>query len=341
MKRRLSVISPVYNEGEGLRIYFRAMVERISTGRLAKYDVEVILVDNASTDDSALYLEEIAAADPRFKILFNARNVGVFLSSFNALRFARGDAVFLMVPSDLQDPLDLMEDMVASWEGGALLTAGRRLQRDESPVVRRLRNLFYRMMERIADQPMRPGVGEYQLADRRIVDELLAIPDAAPFVRGMLSELGYEPVLIDYVWARRQWGRSSFGMRRLLRTAYDMTFSFSRLPLKLIMRAGLLIALVSLVFVVVQLGIILFEGRVAGRGVTTLIVGLFFFSGINAMFLGVIGEYVGRIYQQLRYGRRVALRRKLNFDELPQPSGDIEAVHAVGDSKTRRGEALL
>lgn len=315
MKRRLSVISPVYNEGEGLRVYFRAMVERLATGRLAGYDVEVILVDNASTDDSTKYLEEIAAADPRFKVLFNARNVGVFLSSFNALRFARGDAVFLMVPSDLQDPLDLMEEMVVQWEGGALLIAGRRLQRDESPVIRSLRNLFYRMMERIADQPMRPGVGEYQLADRRIVDELLAIPDAAPFVRGMLSELGYEPVLIDYVWARRQWGRSSFGMRRLLRTAYDMTFSFSRLPLKLIMRAGLLIALISLVFVVVQLAIILIEGRVAGRGVTTLIVGLFFFSGINAMFLGVIGEYVGRIYQQLRYGRRVALRRKLNFED--------------------------
>ncbi len=169
---------------------------------------------------------------------------------------------------------------------------------------------------------------------------MLAIPDAAPFVRGMLSEPGYEPGLIDHTWARRPWGRSSFGMLRLLHTAYDMTFSFSRLPLKLIMRAGLLIALISLVFVVVQLAIILIKGRVAGRGGTTLIVGLF--SGINAMFLGVIGEYVGRIYQQLRYGRRVALRRKLDFDEpLLKPPIDIEAVHAVGDRETRRGEALL
>src|SRR6188768_3337261 len=136
MKRRLSVISPVYNEGEGLRVYYEQMSAQIGSGRLAAYDVEVILVDNASTDDSGKYLEEIAAVDPRFKIIFNARNVGVFLSSFNALRFAKGDAVFLLVPSDLQDPLDLMDEMVRRWEQGYPLVAGRRLQRDEATLLR-------------------------------------------------------------------------------------------------------------------------------------------------------------------------------------------------------------
>ena len=312
--RKLSVISPVYNEGEGLKTFFAAMVEQMATGRLADYDVEVIMVDNASTDDSAVYLEEISKADRRFKVIFNARNVGVFLSSFNALRFAKGDAVFLMVPSDLQDPLALMQEMVAKWEQGYPLIAGRRLQRDEAPMMRGMRNIFYRLLDRITDHPMRPGVGEYQLADRKIVDELLAIPDALPFVRGMLGELGYEPQIIDYVWSSRQWGKSSFSFRRLLRTAYDITFSFSRMPLKLIMQAGFLIALLSFVFCVVQVILILADGKIAGRGIPTLIGGLFFFSGINAMFLGVIGEYVGRSYHQLRYGRRVAIRRQLNFD---------------------------
>lgn len=314
MKKLISIISPVYNEGAGLRTYYEEMARALASPKFSAYDAEVILADNASTDDTARYLEEIAAKDPRFKVIFNARNVGVFLSSFNALEFAKGDAVFLMVPSDLQDPLDIMDEMLTKWEEGYLLVAGRRIQRDESGWLKGLRLAFYRMVERIADQRMEPGVGEYQLADRRVVDELLSIPDAAPFVRGMLAELGHKPYLIDYVWQRRKWGKSSFSMTKLFRTAYDMIFSFSRLPLRLIMILGFLIAGLSLLFGLFQIALILITGSVAGRGIVTIIVALFFFSGINAVFLGIIGEYVGRIYHQSRYGRRVAVARLLNFE---------------------------
>lgn len=318
MKKLISVISPVYNEGDGLRTYYDAMTKALGSGKFADYDAEVLLVDNASTDDTHVYLEEIAKKDSRFKVIFNARNVGVFLSSFNALEYARGDAVFLLVPSDLQDPLELMNQMIEKWEEGYVLVAGRRLQRDESGWLRGLRNGFYRMMAYVADQRMEPGVGEYQLADRRVVDELVSIPDAAPYVRGMLAELGYKPYIIDYVWRRREWGKSSFSLPKLFRTAYDMIFSFSRLPLRLIMIMGFLIAGLSLLFGLFQIALMLIDGTVAGRGIMTIIVAVFFFSGINAVFLGIIGEYVGRIYHQARYGRRVAVRRLLNFaDEGP------------------------
>ena len=318
MKKRISVISPVYNEGEGLRTYYDEMSKALRAAKFSKYDAEVLLVDNASTDDSQKYLEEIAAKDNRFKVIFNARNVGVFLSSFNALEYAEGDAVFLLVPSDLQDPLELMDQMIEKWEDGYVLVAGRRLQRDESGWLRSLRNTFYRMMERVADQRWEPGVGEYQLADRRVVDELLSIPDAAPYVRGMLAELGYKPFIIDYVWQRRTWGKSSFSLPKLFRTAYDMIFSFSRLPLKLIMIMGFIIASASFLFGLFQIVLMILAGSVAGRGIMTIIVSLFFFSGINAVFLGIIGEYIGRIYHQARYGRRVAVRRLLNLaDEGP------------------------
>lgn len=320
MRKLISVISPVYNESAGLRTYYDAMSLALSSEKFAEYDVEVLLVDNASTDDSQVYLEEIAAKDSRFKVIFNARNVGLFLSAFNALEFARGDAVFLLVPSDLQDPLELMDQMIGKWEEGYLLVAGRRLQRDESSWLRGLRNSFYRMMEHIADQRMEPGVGEFQLADRRVVNEMLSIPDAAPYMRGMLAELGYQPYIIDYVWRRREWGKSNFSLAKLFRTAYDMIFSFSRLPLRLIMIMGFMIAGISLLFGLVQVALVLISGSVAGRGIMTVIVALFFFSGINAVFLGIIGEYVGRIYHQTRYGRRVAVRRLLNFTEEVSPA---------------------
>ena len=338
MKKLISVISPVYNEGDGLRTYYDAMTKALGSGKFANYDAEVLLVDNASTDDTPAYLEEIANKDSRFKVIFNARNVGVFLSSFNALEYARGDAVFLLVPSDLQDPLELMDQMIEKWEEGYVLIAGRRLQRDENSWLRGLRNGFYRMMEYIADQRMEPGVGEYQLADRRVVDELLSIPDAAPYVRGMLAELGYKPYIIDYVWRRREWGKSSFSLAKLFRTAYDMIFSFSRLPLRLIMIMGFLIAGVSLLFGLFQIALILLTGSVAGRGITTVIVALFFFSGINAVFLGIIGEYVGRIYHQARYGRRVAVQRLLNFSDEGPSLRQVEApARLEASAKPRPG----
>jgi polyisoprenyl-phosphate glycosyltransferase len=315
MKKLLSIISPVYNEGAGLEAYFSEVSKLIETEPFKPYDIEVILVDNASTDDSADYLEKIAKSDDRFKVIFNARNVGVFLSSFNALSFARGAAVFLMVPSDLQDPIDIMGDMIKKWEEGYLIVAGRRATRQEGALKRFLRSKFYNLMAKVAEQHMEPGVGEFQLADRRVVDELLSIPDAAPYVRGMLAELGHRPYIIDYEWRARDWGKSSFNLGQLFRTAYDMIFSFSRLPLRLIMIMGFVIAGISVLFGLFQIGLYFVQGPTAGRGITTVITALFFFSGINAVFMGIIGEYVGRIYHQIRYGRRVSIHRLLNFDD--------------------------
>jgi glycosyltransferase involved in cell wall biosynthesis len=319
MKRLITIISPVYNEGAGLETYYREIVQAIDTERFAKYDVEFILCDNASTDDSAVYIEAITKKDARFKAVFNARNVGVYLSSFNALEYARGDAVFLMVPSDLQDPPELMDEMLAKWEEGYLLIAGRRLARQESAIMRNLRLAFYKLVSQIAEQNMEPGVGEYQLADRRVVEELLNIPDAQPYVRGMLAELGYKPFIIDYEWKSRKWGKSSFSLAKMFQTAYDMIFSFSRLPLRIIMILGFVIAGSSMLFGLYQLAETVLFGRVGGRGISTIIVALFFFSGVNAVFMGIIGEYVGRIYHQARYGRRVAVRRILGFG--PEQTG--------------------
>jgi len=317
MKKLITIITPVYNEGEGLQTYYLEMLKAIDTPRFHKYDVEVVLVDNASTDDSAAHLESIAAKDARFRVIFNARNVGVYLSSFNALQYTRGDAVFILVPADLQDPPELMDEMLGKWEEGYLLVAGRRLQRQESALLRGLRMAFYKLVAQIADQTMEPGVGEYQLADRRIVDELLNIPDALPYVRGMLAELGYRPFIIDYEWKRRQWGKSDFNFAKLMRTAFDMVFSFSRFPLRVITIVGFVIAGLSLLFGALQLILILLDGKVAGRGISTIIIALFFFSGVNAVFMGIVGEYVGRIYHQTRFGRRVAVGRLLNFNEEP------------------------
>ncbi len=312
--KKLSIISPVYNEGAGLEIFFERMLEVLQSAEFQRYDTEIIIVDNASTDDSRDYIEKVTKRDHRFKAIFNARNVGVFLSSFNALNFASGDGVFLMVPTDLQDPLELMPRMIEKWEEGYLLVAGRRIQRQESALLRFLRLQYYHLLSQIADQPMEPGVGEYQLADRRIVDELLQIPDSKPYLRGLLADLGYKPFIIDYEWQRRQWGKSSFNFLGLLRSAFSMIFTFSRLPLRLILFSGVTIAVLSFFYGLFEIAHYVIFGPSADRGITTIIVAQFFFAGINAIFLGVIGEYVGRIANQTRFGRNVGVARLINFD---------------------------
>jgi polyisoprenyl-phosphate glycosyltransferase len=329
MPRLISIVSPCYNEEDSVVTCYET-VQAIVTEQLAGYEYEHIFADNASTDGTAEILRALAAKDGRVKVIFNARNFGPFRSMFNALRHARGDAVVTFMPVDLQDPPSLLPEFVRLWESGYEVVAGARVTREESWVMRRSRSIFYRMVNKLADFEIPEKVGEYQLIDRKVADAVLLYNDHYPFLRGMIASVGFRRIIVPYNWTKRERGRSKLNLFMLIDQAINGIFSFTSAPMRMCSILGVVMAGFCVMYAIGVLVSYLFNPSVAPRGTMTLIVALFFLSGIQLVFIGILGEYVTSIHKQVRSGPIVVEREILNMG-LPR--------QIVEPSQARRAEA--
>ena len=311
--KTISICSPCYNEEDNVR-ECHAVVKALFEGPLQGYRREHIFIDNASTDRTVEILREIAAGDPDVKVVVNARNFGVFRSTFNGLRYTTGDAVIVLLPVDLQDPPELIPEFVKLWEQGYEIVAGARSTREESFAMRNARRLFYRTVNALSDFEISPDVGEFQLLDRKVMDALLAHRDQYPYIRGIIASLGFRRIIVPYTWKARKRGISKHNLPMLIDTALNGIFSFSRAPMRLATLAGFLISLASIGFAIFQLIWYFVGPETASRGVTTIIIALFLLSGVQMMFLGMLGEYVTAIHNQVRGGPMVVERERINID---------------------------
>lgn len=300
--KTISISSPCFNEEENVEECYR-VVKELFDGPLDGYKREHIFADNASSDRTVEILKSLAAKDPAVKIIVNTRNFGVFRSSFNGLKYATGDAVLIMLPVDLQDPPELLPEFVSLWEQGYEVIAGARSDREEGFFMRLARKLFYRIVNRLSEFEISPDVGEFQLLDRKAVDALLDHNDQYPYIRGIIASLGFRRIIVPYTWKKRERGVSKHNFFMLLDQALNGIFSFTRAPLRVCTLAGLIIAVASIAFSIFSVILYLFTPDAAPRGVTTIIVSLFFLSGIQLLFIGVLGEYVTSIHSQVRGGR--------------------------------------
>jgi glycosyltransferase involved in cell wall biosynthesis len=322
--KRISVLSPCFNEEENVGACHRAVREIFET-HLPGYAHEHIFVDNASTDRTVAILKEIAAVDPAVKLVVNARNFGVFRSTFNGLRYARGDAVLVMLPVDLQDPPELIPDFVKLWEGGWEVVAGARANREESFLLRTARHLFYRIVNRLSDFEIPPDVGELQLVDRKVLDAVLAHDDHYPYIRGIIASVGFRRVIVPYVWKARKRGISKHNLFMMVDQALNAIFAFTRAPMRFCTFAGVGIALFSFLFSLFSVIAWVVAPDLAPRGTATIIVALFFLSGIQLLFIGMLGEYVTSIQAQLRGGPMVIERERVNIPDPPAGPGTDRA----------------
>jgi len=316
--KKISVISPCFNEQDNIRAC-RDAVAAIFRDQLADYDYEHIFADNASTDNSLAALRAIAAEDPHVKVIVNARNYGPFRSSFNALKATRGDAVLVMLPVDLQDPPELIPDFVREWEAGYKIVYGQRQQREEGFILRSVRKLYYRLVSRFANIQIPIDTAEFQLIDRQVADAVLRFQDHYPYIRGMIANVGFRDraKAIPYTWRARARGKSKNRFFHLLDQGLNGIVSFTNLPLRLAVILGFGLAVLSLIYAVVQLVINIILHGAAPPGIATLIVAVFFFSGVQLMFIGVLGEYVSSIHAQVRTGPIVIESERINFDNEP------------------------
>ncbi len=308
----ISVVSPCFNEEDNLLNCYET-IRRIFEKDLPEYEYEHVFSDNGSTDKTPDLLRALAAADPRVKVILNARNFGPFRSMFNALGRTSGDAVVTFMPVDLQDPPSLLPEFVRLWESGYEIVAGARTTREESWLLRKSRSLFYRLANTLADFEIPEKVGEYQLIDRKVADAVLQYKDQYPFLRGMIASVGFKRVIVPYAWLKRERGRSKLNLFMLFDQAINGVFSFTSAPMRACSMLGIFMAGGCILYAVGVTISYLVEPPVAPRGTTTMIVSIFFLSGLQLLFIGVLGEYVTSIHRQVRSGPMVVERETIDF----------------------------
>jgi polyisoprenyl-phosphate glycosyltransferase len=310
----ISIVTPCYNEELNIRDCYEAVRILFNT-ELSEYNREHVFCDNASTDDSLKILREIAASDPHVKIIVNARNFGPLKNSYNGVMAATGEAVLLLLPADMQDPPELIPKFVRLWAEGNEIVYGIRATREEGWFMKRIRGVYYRLLTRFSEVKVPPGVGDFQLVDRRVVEAMRSVRDGYPFMRMMTFECGGRAVGVPYNWRARQKGLSKNRLTALIDQALNGLVSFTTAPLRFGLLVGFSLSILSIAYSIINLliGLLLYQ-RIAEPGIMTLIVALFFFGGVQLFFMGMIGEYILAIYGQVREKPVVFERERINFD---------------------------
>jgi glycosyltransferase involved in cell wall biosynthesis len=311
----ISIVTPCYNEEDNVDDCYRA-VRRVFEEEIPDCDYEHIFCDNCSTDSTASRVKAIARRDPRVRLIVNARNYGPFCSTFNGLMSTRGDAALVLLAADLQDPPELLPRFVAGWREGYEVVYGVRKQREEGRLMRWVRRAYYRLVSRTASIEIPPDVGEFMLVDRVIVEALRRFDDHYPYIRGMVFDCGFRSTKIEYTWKARKRGLSKNRLYHLVDQGLNGLVSFTKIPIRLCMFFGLIVAALSILFALVNLAVnLVYFRRLAPPGIPTLIVAVFFFAGLQLFFFGVLGEYIAAIHFQVRKRPMVVERERVNFDD--------------------------
>jgi glycosyltransferase involved in cell wall biosynthesis len=311
-KKLISIVTPCFNEELGVTECHEA-IRDVFARELPDYDFEHIFCDNASTDRTVEILKDIASTDGRVKIIVNSRNFGILKNTYNGVMSATGDAVLLFMPVDLQDPPDLIPAFVRHWEQGNEIVYGIRAQREEPFLLASARRAYYRLLSRLTYVDYPPNVGDFQLVDKVVHDAMKKVDDAQPFMRLMTFDCGFRSIGVEYTWRARKYGKSQNRLAHMLDQGLNGIISFSGAPMRAALLGGFVISAVSMLYAVAVLLLALFGKVQSPAGVPTVIVALFFFGGVQLFFMGVLGEYVLAIYNQVRKKPLVVERERVNF----------------------------
>ena len=307
----LSVVAPVFNE-EQLVEQFVAR----AAAAVADFDYELVLVNDGSSDRTPELLDRAAEADPRVRVIHLSRNFGHQAALTAGLEHAAGEVV-AMIDADLQDPPELIPDMVAQWSQGADVVYAVRGQREgETRFKLATASWFYKLFDKLAQVDLEPNSGDFRLLDRQALDALLAMTERSRFLRGMTVWVGFKQSAISYERDARHAGETKYTLSRMLRFSLDAITSFSHLPLQLATYVGMLSASVAFIAIPVVIVLRLLHSYLPGFGAITIVVLLL--GGVQLIALGVIGEYVGRIYDEVKHRPLYIVREERN-----RPSGSM------------------
>jgi polyisoprenyl-phosphate glycosyltransferase len=319
--RLLSIVAPVYDEQELIDDF----VAR-ACAAAADYEFELVLVNDGSSDRTPQLLDAIAASDERVRVIHLSRNFGHQAALTAGLEHARGDVVAVL-DADLQDPPELIGEMIARWSQGAdVVYAVRRQREGETAFKLATASWFYKLFDKLAQVDLEPNSGDFRLLDRRALDALLAMTERSRFLRGMTVWVGFNQTAVSYERDARHAGETKYTVRKMLRFSLDAITSFSHLPLQLATYVGIFSAGLAFVAIPVVIALRAFDSYLPGFGSITIAILLL--GGIQLIAIGVIGEYVGRIYDEVKHRPLYIVREERNQPVAPGVSPARPIVRA-------------
>ena len=309
-KKLITILVPVFNEEPNIEPLYDALQPVIS--QLSdRYDFEILFTDNHSSDATFSAIERLASRDTRIRALRFSRNFGFQRSIFTGYVHARGDAA-VQIDCDLQDPPTLIPEFVKQWESGHRVVYGIRSSRKEGWLMNSTRRIFYRLIDSLSEDDLPLDAGDFRLVDRRVLDELKTFDDYQPYLRGTVASLGFSQIGIPYDRAERVRGTSKFSFRELAGLALDGILNHSVVPLRIATYLGLAVSVLTLLAIAGYAAGRLFFGANWPPGFATIIILLLGSLSLNALFLGVIGEYLGRIYKQVKRRPLTIIEREID-----------------------------
>lgn len=320
--KTLSVVTPCYNEEANVREVYERV--RSTMQRLGKYRYEHIFIDNASRDNTFAILQTIAAADHNVKLIRNTRNFGHLRSPFHALLQARGDAVIGLM-ADLQDPPELLAELIAEWEKGTPIVIAIKTSSQESGLMYWIRTQYYKAVKRLSEIETYQHFTGFGLYDRKVMDMIREFRDPYPYFRGMIAEIGLPHAEIEYEQQRRKRGKTKNNFYTLWDLAMLGVTTLSKVPLRLVTFFGFFGALFSSLVGIGYLAYKLMYWQRFNAGIAPLVIGFFFLGSMQLLFMGIIGEYIGNIQTQVQNRPLVFERDRINFEYEPGEPHPVEA----------------
>lgn len=312
--KTVSIMTPCYNEEANVaELYDRVRRAMLSAGG---YRYEHIFIDNSSRDGTVAKLKEIASRDQNVKVIVNARNFGHVRSPMHALMQTQGDVVIGIV-ADLQDPPEMIPEMIAKWEAGYSMVLCIKRTSEENPLMFWIRKQYYQLVQRLSQVQTFENFTGFGLYDRKVVEAVRAFDDPYPYFRGMIAEIGLPYCELPYDQPRRKRGITKNNFYSLYDLAMLGITNLSRVPLRLVTALGFVCALLSLL---VGLGYLAYKLLFWSRftvGVAPLVIGLFFLGSVQLLSMGILGEYIGAIHTQVQKRPYVIERERINFEYAP------------------------
>ncbi len=296
MKKLISIVTPFFNEEESIADYF-LRVEKV-LNEIADIDYEIIAVDDGSVDATHAILSAMAAQRTNLKIVKLSRNFGKEIALTAGLDNALGDAV-IPLDADLQDPPEVIPQMILKWREGYKMVLAQRINRLDPWLKKFTAAVFYKLASKIMDRTLPQNVGDFRLIDRVALDDIKKMRERSRFMRGVLSWVGYKTTQVQYERGPRLKGETKYNYATMVRYAFDGIFSFSTFPIRLITYVGLLISICSFIygFAIICAKLFFDQGIPGYASIMSVIL---FMGGINFIFIGIIGEYVGRIFNEVK-----------------------------------------